>query len=140
MVLGIDRLPGGFAPYILAPKSSIISLQGLDELTGVLVEPFAAALQAITASSPQDGDEVVVLGPGRLGILIVAALTTHRAATGKNFRIGALARQDRNIQLSLALGADFGINISQRNQSDFKKRYDIVYDTTGSVSGFETCS
>ncbi len=50
MVLGIDRLPGGFGPYILAPKKAIIPFGDLNEYSAVLIEPFAAALQAIIAS------------------------------------------------------------------------------------------
>ena len=138
MVLGIDRLPGGFAPYILAPVKSIIPVHGLDENTAVLIEPFAAALQAVTASPPEDGDEVIVLGPGRLGLLLIAALAAYRSSTGIKFRIGALGRQNKNIALSRILGADFGINISHNDQPNFSKKYAIVYDTTGSTAGFET--
>jgi len=138
MVLGIDRLPGGFGPYLLAPINAIVSLDGIDENAAVLIEPFAAALQAVIASPPKEGDEVVVLGPRRLGALLISALVAYRESTGGKFRIGALAKYDKNIQLCLTLGADFGVNIVQTDEATLKGNYDIVYDTTGSVSGFET--
>ena len=138
MVLGIDRLPGGFGPYLLAPVGAIVPLEGLHENTAIFIEPFASAFQAITASPPKNGDDVVVLGPRRLGTLLLSALVAYRVSSGVNFRIGAVARYDKIIQLCLALGADFGVDISKKKVSGIGTKYDIVYDTTGSVSGFES--
>ncbi|MGD9365585.1 MAG: alcohol dehydrogenase catalytic domain-containing protein [Desulfobacteraceae bacterium] len=138
MALGIDRLPGGFGPYLLAPVKAVVPLEGLDENTAVLIEPFAAALQAVTASPPQGGDEVAVLGPGRLGALLIAALAAYRASSGFAFQIGAVAKYDRMLGLYRALGADFGVNITKTDQSALESRFDLVFDTTGTVSGFET--
>lgn len=138
MVLGIDRLPGGFGPYLLAPVNAIVALDGLNEYTAVLIEPFAAALQAIMASPPRKGDAVVVLGPRRLGTLLIAALVAYRASSGVEFRIGAVARHEAIIRLCRKIGADFGIDIRQVDLSKLSAAYDIVYDTTGSAAGFET--
>ncbi len=137
MVLGIDRLPGGFGPYILAPKNAIIPYGDLNEYAAVLIEPFAAAFQAITASSPEDGDSVAVLGPRRLGSLLIAALAAFRRTSGKKFKIYALARHKNLLDLCLKLGADTGINIATIGDQKLRNRFDIIYDTTGSESGFE---
>lgn len=137
LVLGIDRLPGGFAPYLLAPVNAIVPLKGLDDSSAVLIEPFAAALQAVKASPPQNGDEVAVLGPGRLGTLLIAALSAYRASTGFAFRIAAVAKYDKVLGLCRTLGADFGVNITTTDPSAFESRFDLVFDTTGAVSGFE---
>ncbi|MCC5815042.1 MAG: alcohol dehydrogenase catalytic domain-containing protein [Leptospira sp.] len=138
-VLGIDRLPGGFGPYILAPKNAIIPYSGISDLTAVLIEPFAAALQAITASPPKDGDRVAVLGPRRLGSLIISALNAYRASSGKKFTITALARRNELCELGKKLGADEGINVSSNEAIDkLKESFSIIYDTTASPQGFET--
>lgn len=138
MALGIDRLPGGFGPYLLAPVKAVVPLEGLDDRTAVLIEPFAAALQAVTASPPQGGDEVAVLGPGCLGSLLIAALAAYRASSGFAFQIGAVAKYDRTLGLCRTLGADFAVNITKTDPSALESRFDMVFDTTGAVSGFET--
>ena len=44
LVLGIHALPGGFAPWILAPTGALVPLpHDLDPLVATLLEPFAAA-------------------------------------------------------------------------------------------------
>ena len=136
MVLGIDRLPGGFGSYILAPVNAMIPIESLEENTAVLIEPFAAALQAVIASPPQDSFEVAVLGPRRLGSLLIGALSIYRKHSGKKFRITALARHSTLLELSKNLGADEAIDT--RNPSEkLHKRYDIVYDTSANPEGFE---
>ena len=136
MVLGIDRLPGGFGPYILAPKNAMIDIDGLDENISVLTEPFAASLQAIIPFPPNNNTEVAVLGPRRLGSLIIGALSIYRKSSGKNFKIYALARHDHLLSLSLKLGADEAIDL-RKGDEKIKNRFDIVYDTTANPDGFE---
>lgn len=137
-VLGIDRLPGGFGPYILAPVHAAISLEGVSPKAAVLMEPFAAALQAILASPPKPGDHVAVLGPRRLGSLILAALASYRKTNLSNFRITAITRHDHLVTLSKAMGADEIIDLRKTDINEIKNQFDIVYDTTSTASGFES--
>lgn len=137
LVLGIDRLPGGFGPYILAPQNAMVSIEDLDPLTAVLLEPFAAALKAVTTSEPENNQRVAVLGPRRLGSLIIAALKAYRNSTNKKFQIIAIARHDHLLELSNVLGADKTIDLRNVSISSIEKQFDIVYDTTGSSLGFE---
>ncbi|XDD46310.1 alcohol dehydrogenase catalytic domain-containing protein [Leptospira sp. WS39.C2] len=137
-VLGIDRLPGGFGPYILAPVHAAINLEGVSPKAAVLMEPFAAALQAIIASPPKSGDHVAVLGPRRLGSLVLAALSSFRKSNNANFRITAITRHDHLIKLSKEMGADDCIDLRITKVEDLKSKFDIVYDTTSTTSGFET--
>lgn len=138
-VLGIDRLPGGFGPYILAPIHAAIPYDSLDEKTAVLTEPFAASLQAVIASPPEEGDTVAVLGPRRLGSLVIAALNAYRLDSKVKFRIIALARRQKLLDLAIQLGADEGINISESTTIDsLEDKFDILYDTTSTVDGFQS--
>jgi threonine dehydrogenase-like Zn-dependent dehydrogenase len=135
-VLGIDRLPGGFGPYILAPQYAAIEAEGLPEKVAVLMEPFAAALQAIIASPPKDGDSVAVLGPRRLGSLILSALRAYRQSSKLNFRITAITRHDHLIELAKKMGADESVDLRTIPAESLKEKFDIVYDTTSTTSGF----
>lgn len=137
-VLGIDRLPGGFGPYILAPVNAAIPLEGVSPKAAVLMEPFAAALQAIIASPPKPGDHVAVLGPRRLGSLILAALSSYRKTNGANFRITAITRHDHLVNLSKEMGADDVVDLRITDVGEIRNTFDIVYDTTSTTSGFES--
>ncbi len=136
MVLGIDRLPGGFGPYTLAPKKSIIPIGCLNDYAGVLVEPFAAALHAVLASTPKTGDSIAVVGPRRLGTLLVAALNAFRKSSGIDFEIVAVARHRDLLDLCHCFGSDRGIDLQHEDEKNSHKQFDIVYDTTGTESGF----
>lgn len=141
MVLGIDRLPGGFGPYILAPKNAIVPIQGLSNKVAVVVEPFAASLQAIEASPPMEGDKVAILGPRRLGNLIIAALSAYRKSNNTQFQITAITRRNELSQLAIELGADNAINIKEYQETHkgldgLIDNFDIVYDTSATPEGF----
>jgi threonine dehydrogenase-like Zn-dependent dehydrogenase len=137
MVLGIDRLPGGFGPYTLAPRKSIIPIGRLNDYAGVLVEPFAAALHAVLASTPKTGDSVAVVGPRRLGTLLVAGLNAFRKSSGIDFEIVAVARHRDLLDLCHCFGSDREIDLQNEDEKNIHKQFDIVYDTTGSESGFQ---
>lgn len=136
MVLGIDRLPGGFGPYILSPVNAAVPIGNVPEMTAVLTEPFAAALQAVIASPPAEGTEVAVLGPRRLGSLVIAALHAYRNSSGKKFKIAALARHSHLLELASELGADTLLDLRTVSQKDLERRFSIVYDTTANPEGF----
>src|SRR5690606_30245208 len=92
LVLGIDELPGGFGPFVLAPRDATIPVPDeLPDRSAVLVEPFAAALHAVATVAPRAGDVVAVLGPRRLGMLVVAALAAWRERERRPFELLAPA-------------------------------------------------
>ena len=139
MTLGIDRLPGGFAKWMLVPVNAVHALPtGVNPKSYVLIEPFAAAYKAVETACPTDADEIAVLGPRRLGMLLIAALASYRQETGKNFKITAVMRHEALKNRALSLGADKVQFISENNKNDFADSYDIVFDTTGSTEGFIT--
>jgi threonine dehydrogenase-like Zn-dependent dehydrogenase len=134
IVLGIHDLPGGFGPYVLVPREAAIELpEELPTESAVLIEPFAAALNAVEMVSPGNGERVAVLGPRRLGMLIVAALAAHRRAHGLDYQILALARHDSLRQLALRVGADEAPEF----ENAAAPIADVVFDTTANPEGLE---
>ncbi|MDH5657326.1 MAG: alcohol dehydrogenase catalytic domain-containing protein [Spirochaetia bacterium] len=136
ITLGIDRLPGGFSPWFLAPQNAIIEIpEGVSTMAATLTEPFAAALHAVEASGVKDGI-IAVLGPRRLGMLALAALRAFREEHSLNFRIHALVRHKELYEMCLKMGADECIDVREKKDSLFKK-YDLVFDTTGNPDGLK---
>jgi len=137
ITLGIDRLSGGFAPYFLAPVNAVTKLpESISPLAGCLTEPLAAALQAVESSPPDSQDQVAVLGPRRLGMLVLAALLGFRKEMELDFEISAVVRHEALKEICLQMGADKVINLNKNSPDQLKRRFDIVYDTTGSEDGF----
>jgi threonine dehydrogenase-like Zn-dependent dehydrogenase len=141
VTLGIHDLPGGFGPWILAPVAACIEVPAnVPDSAAVLVEPFAAALHAVQTIAPRAGDRIAVLGPRRLGLLVVAALAGVRARqrrTGGDFTIAAVARDPA----LLALAREFGATETHALDATTPipdQSFDVVVDTTGNPDGLAT--
>jgi threonine dehydrogenase-like Zn-dependent dehydrogenase len=135
ITLGIDRLPGGFSPYVLSPVDSVIPIpEGLSLSQAVIWEPLAAALWAAKTTPARRGTKVGVLGPRKLGLLIIFALHGLREKSN-DYTITALARHRSLLDLSKKVGADELVYLDE-DELPQEPLYDILYDTTGSVDGF----
>jgi threonine dehydrogenase-like Zn-dependent dehydrogenase len=130
LVLGIHDLPGGFSPWILAPAGGVLPVPaGISPATAALVEPFAAALHAVRALDPIGGKRIAVLGPRRLGGLLISALAAWRVRSGSRYEILAVVRRPEMRSLAGALGADNVLDADRaREMHDIA---DVVVDTTG---------
>ena len=140
LTLGIDRLPGGFAPWVLVPKMNVVEVPGkVDSSVAVLIEPFAAALRATEQVARAHLNRVAVLGAGRLGLLVVAALKDRRETTGGSFSIEAINRHEERLRIAKALGADRGWDDPGAAGSGAGSRppFDLVFECTGSPKGLE---
>jgi threonine dehydrogenase-like Zn-dependent dehydrogenase len=132
LVLGIHDLPGGFGPWLLAPVGAVIRTPSvLSPRTATFVEPFAAALHAVRVVTRRPRERIAVLGPRRLGMLVVAALAAWRRRSGDRYEIVALARRAALRDLARRLGAD----VAHDPSADGSRAIDVVVDTTGSPEG-----
>jgi threonine dehydrogenase-like Zn-dependent dehydrogenase len=140
LTLGIDRLPGGFAPWILVPEHNIVEVPPtVDPDVSVLIEPFAAALHASERIDLAGSRRVAVLGAGRLGLLIVAALRGRRDSSGGSFSIEAIDQHTERLRVATSLGADRFWHDAEAVLADSaeKRPFDIVFEATGSPQGLE---
>lgn len=136
LVLGIHDLPGGFGPWILAPVNALVPVSAaVADASAVLIEPLAAALHAVHTIDPQQGETIAVLGPRRLGMLVVAALHAFRAETRRAFTILALSRRDALLAMAGALGADRVVRVEGDGSGLEDRLADVVIDTTGHPEG-----
>lgn len=132
LTLGIDRLPGGFAPFILVPEEAIVSLpENYDVKLASIIEPFAAALHAIETEDIKADNSVAIVGPRRLGGLLILALNLWRKKNNIDVNIVAVIRREQMRNFCQHAGAD---EVYLPDELDDKK-FDFVFDTSGSVSG-----
>lgn len=141
LVLGIHDLPGGFGPWVLAPIDACLPVPAnVPDATAVLIEPFAAALHAVRTIAPRAGDRIAVLGPRRLGMLVVAALAGERTRMrrqGADFGVAAVVRDPALTALATAFGATETHVLGAAGHS-LDGAFDVVVDTTGNPEGLAT--
>ena len=66
---------GGYSEYIIAHKSQVFKMPaGMSAQDAALVEPFSIALETVLSNLPQKGEQVLVIGGGVIGTLIVQAI------------------------------------------------------------------
>jgi threonine dehydrogenase-like Zn-dependent dehydrogenase len=79
-VLGIVKHPGAFAQYFTLPEANLHILpDSIPDEEAVFVEPLAAACELLDQVAITRGEQVAVLGGGKLGLLIARVLTAHGA-------------------------------------------------------------
>jgi alcohol dehydrogenase len=135
-VTGIINHAGAFAEEVAVAQGTLHEIpESMAAATATLTEPLAAALQTFEMS-PVAGNEneaVVVIGPGRLGILIVFV------AALKGCRVIAISRSEAKRRRSLAFGAFKALSPEQA-ENEIKEMTgglgaDIVVDATGHPDG-----
>lgn len=73
--IGLSGWGGGMSEYTTAPAEYVKKLP--DDMSleiGALVEPLAVGWHAVSTSPYQDGDSVLVLGGGPIGLAVILAL------------------------------------------------------------------
>lgn len=114
-LLGLNG-PGGMAEYVSVPQENLVPLpSGLDVRTAALVEPLAVALHGLNQARVREGDKVLVLGAGAIGLATAAGLK----ARGMSFDI--TARHPHQKSAAERLGGRVGAG----------EGYDVVIDAVG---------
>lgn len=126
-VMGIVNADGAFAEYLLLPVGNLHAVpDNVSDEAAVFTEPLAAAFEILTQIQLNPGDDVLVLGDGKLGNLCAQVLRLTGA------KITALGKHDDK----LALIKKSGVRTMLLN--DWQPRwFDVVVEATGSASGFE---
>jgi threonine dehydrogenase-like Zn-dependent dehydrogenase len=108
---------GGMAEYATVPAANLVELPtGLDIRIASLVEPLAVAVHGLDRARVREGDRVLVIGAGPIGLATGAALRSR----GIPYEI--VARHDQQRVAAEKLGAGL----------DPDGHYDVVMDAVGS--------
>ena len=133
-VTGIISHHGAFAEEVVVPTGTLHEVPGtMDPITATLTEPLAAALQTFAMTPPQESETVVVIGPGRLGILIVFV------AALQGLNVIAVSRTESKRKRALQFGAS---EAWQPDEAETKIKEateglgaDLVVEATGQPDG-----
>jgi len=94
--------PGGFAEFVAVPAAGVHRLPAhVDFVIGALTEPLAVAVRAVVErAGVASGEDVVVIGPGTIGLLVAQVA----AARGAIVTLAGLSRHEARFRLARELG------------------------------------
>jgi len=106
-VLGILNQNGAFAEYVVLPIKNLHEIpQSIPNHSAVFVEPLAAALEILEQIQIKPNQEVVVIGDGKLGLLICQVLRLT----------GCILRLVGKHPKKLSLAQSWGVNTRKLNE------------------------
>ena len=135
---GVMSRDGGFAEYITFPVSHLHKFDNLSFEEAALIEPTGVALYVITRAKVSPQENVLVMGPGPIGLQ--AAQIVKKVIGAKKVIISG-TRKDR-LDRAKAFGLDGYINVREEDLtqrvSDITngEMIDTVIETSAGLSAF----
>lgn len=101
----MERLPGGFAEYVLVPgplveRGTYLLPDGISYDKSTFIEPLACVVRAWRLAGVREGQTVMVMGCGISGLLHV------KLAKARNCRVVAVDINEGRLELARGIGAD----------------------------------
>jgi threonine dehydrogenase-like Zn-dependent dehydrogenase len=127
-VLGISGLNGAFAQYLVLPERNLSQIpDSISDEDAVLVEPLAAAMQILTQIEIKKEYKVLVIGDGKLGILISLALRTTLAK---------LSLSGHHTERNREMFPDIE-HIALEDNPSVAACFDVIVEASGSLDGLK---
>lgn len=128
-VLGITGRDGTFAEYLTLPAANLIPVpDGLSNSKAVFAEPLAAALEILEQVPIQPGHRALVIGDGKLGLLVCSVLRL----TGCDLTLAGKHQEKMKIFSDTG-----GRALTLDRLRQVSEPFDVVVEASGHPSGFE---
>jgi threonine dehydrogenase-like Zn-dependent dehydrogenase len=126
-VMGILNADGAFAQSVAVPVENLhLVPASVKDEQAVFTEPLAAAFEILRQIQISTGDDILILGDGKLGNLCAQVLRLTGA------RVTALGKHEDKLKLIKRAGVRTVL------LEDWKPRlFDVVVEATGSAAGLE---
>ena len=135
-----ERLPGGFAEYVLVPASLIDNgayhlPEKISHDQSTFIEPLACVVRAQRLAGLQEGQTVMIFGCGMSGLLHI------KLAKTKECRVIATDVNARRLELAAGYDGDIIIdaaeNVAERLAAANVKKADVVILCTSAISAVD---
>ncbi|MFD2922259.1 zinc-binding dehydrogenase [Halobacillus naozhouensis] len=127
---------GGFAKYLIARKDSVHRLpEKVDYHSAAMTEPLACTYHAVAKTEINDGDVVVVMGPGPIGLFTAQVAQSY----GAQVLITGLTSDKVRLDKARELGIDYAVNTQEQDIQELVNRLtdgygaDVVFECSGAV-------
>ncbi len=127
-VLGIVGHPGTFQEFFTLPERNLhIIPSGIPTEAAVFIEPLAAACEILDQVRVPAGEQVAVLGDGKLGLLISQTLHAHGA------KVKQFGRHRDKLLIASRAGVETILMYPEATLPEAE--FDFVVDATGTPEG-----
>lgn len=135
-----DRMPGGFAEYILVPKTIVESgtyllPENISYDLSTFIEPLACVVRSLRLARVKEGQTVMVLGCGVSGLLHI------KLAKLINCRVIAIDINPKKLEFAHKIGADHSLladdTILEQLASIKQDKADAVFLCTSALSAID---
>ena len=131
--LGIDRRDGVHADYTVLPTVNLhVVPDNVSDDEAVFTEPLAAACEIVEQRHIKPTERVVVIGDGKLGLLVAQVL----ALTGCDLHV--IGRHEDKLDILARRGITTEVVPRDAESTVPDRNADIVVECTGNPSGFAT--
>ena len=122
-----SAVDGGFAPRVEVPAGNLYRVPDwLDGMAAAMTEPLACCCQSLPERVIREGDEVLVVGPGPVGLLAAQVA----AAAGGRIHVRGAPRDGARLDLAGSLGY-----ATSTTNDDPPGEFDVVVECSGHESG-----
>jgi 2-desacetyl-2-hydroxyethyl bacteriochlorophyllide A dehydrogenase len=138
--MGVQR-EGAFAEYIIMPIERIYDGKGLSPKTLALIEPFCISYHGVKRGKVKNGDKVLIVGAGTIGVLAAIAAKN----VGAEVYITDIAQEKLDYATkTFGLDGSFvneGETIFQENVKKITDShgFDVTIEAVGMPSTFQNC-
>lgn len=128
--MGVHR-DGAFQELITMPLDRLHRADGVDPRDLALVEPFSIGYHAVLRAEVQEGERVLVIGAGAIGLLTMLSALTRGA------QVWIADVVPSRLELALALGAAGTVDLSTSTiaevvaEATAEDGFDVVCEATG---------
>jgi len=135
-----ERLPGGFAEYVLVPQALVergtyLLPQNMTYDQSTFIEPLACVVRAQQLAAVNKNQTVMLMGSGMSGLLHL------KLARAKQCRVIATDKNPKRLEFAERMGADITIeaatNVPERLVADNRRLADVVILCTSAVEAVD---
>lgn len=134
------QIDGAFCEYITMPIERIYDGKGLDPKVLAAIEPFCISYHGVSRANVKEGDKVLIVGAGTIGVLAAIAAK----AKGAQVYISDVA--EGKLAIAETFGVDGTILNSSAENFDNQVReitngsgFDVTIEAVGLPSTFQNC-
>lgn len=132
---------GAFCEYLAHNFNHCFLLpDGLTYEEGALIEPLSIVIQAFEISNFKIGDDVLIMGAGSIGLMLLMLLKAMNAG-----RCFIADTNDFKLSIAKRLNADFTIDVSKVNIAEYIDSHTagrgipVIFDTVGAGETLNEC-
>ena len=125
-----DTVDGAFAEYVAVPHRNAYPIpDGVSDAQGALIEPLACAVHGLRRIGPVIGQDVLVMGAGTMGLLLMQLLNRAGARS-----VAVVDRKASRLEAATAVGA---ASVAQDVRALDLPAVSVAVDATGAPAAIE---